>query len=213
MPELFLIAAAVLAGLDWRAVALVALSLLLPVWALVLVGLHILRSRRRDSTRSAVFCQSVVRELRSGAPFRTALAEAARVVGAEQVTALAESGEPLSDLATPLAQQFPEIGDEIAAIVEAVSRSGAPAGSLFEELGDLALAHVEMSEEVRVATAPARASALVLIGLPAAYLGYQLSRGDTGLFATGSQRLVAGVGVALVGLGLSIAVLLVRRSV
>jgi Flp pilus assembly protein TadB len=113
-----------------------------------------------------------------------------------------------------LRREFPEIGNEIGPLVEAVAEAGSAAAPLFQELGELALSQVEVTEEIRVATAPARASALVLVGLPVAYLSYQLSTGAiTDLLGNPAQQGIAVAGVILAGGGLVASLMLVRKAV
>lgn len=211
--EVALVAWALLVGVDWRVVTLIAVSLYLPVWALGAVFVHSLYNREKQASGSAVFCQSVARELRSGASLRGALTEASRAAGLVETTRLLEEGEPLGKVLPDYASSFPDIGSELAVVSGVAAETGVAAANLFDELGDLALAQIEMSEEVRVAAAPARASALVLVGLPTAYLGYQVGSGEAAeLMADPVQRVLALVGIALVGAGLGLGILLIRRS-
>lgn len=213
MSEWLVVAWAVSAGMDRRVVLLLLAALIFPLWALGGIAVHVLVHRPGTSTRSAVFCQSVGRELRSGASLRTAIADAARAVEAEAISASLDSGNLLDEVIPELRAEFPEIGQEIGALVAAVAETGSAAAPLFQELGDLALARVETSEEIRVATSPARASIAVLVGLPALYIGYQFSTGAIGdLLGNPAQQGVALVGMGLAGAGLLVSVLLVRRA-
>lgn len=213
MSEWLVVAWALGAGLDWRVIALLAASLIFPVWALAGIVVHIFVHRPGTSTRSAVFCQSVGRELRTGASLRAAIAGAARSVEANDIGRSLESGSLLIDVIPELTAEFPEVGKEIGALVSSVAETGSAAAPLFQELGDLALARVEIAEEIRVATSPARASVAVLVGLPTLYIGYQLSNGAIGdLLGNPAQQGVALVGVGLSGAGLLVSVLLVRSA-
>lgn len=213
MSEWLVVAWALSAGMDSRVVLLLLAALIFPLWALGGIAVHVLVHRPGTSTRSAVFCQSVGRELRTGAPLRTAIADAARAVDAEAISAHLDSGTLLAEVIPGMRAEFPEIGQEIGALVAAVAETGSTAAPLFQELGDLALARVETTEEIRVATSPARASIAVLVGLPALYLGYQLSTGALGdLLGNPAQQGVALVGLGLAGTGLLLSVVLVRRA-
>ncbi len=213
MSEWLVVAWALSAGMDWRVVALLLASLIFPLWALAGLAIHVLANRPGTSTRSALFCQAVGRELRSGAPLRGAIAEAARSVEAHAISGSLDSGSLLEDVIPDLRAEFPEIGQEIGALVAAIAETGSAAAPLFQELGDLALARVETTEDIRVATSPARASIAVLVGLPALYIGYQLSTGAIGdLLGDPAQQGVALVGIGLAGAGLLVSVLLVRRA-
>lgn len=213
MSEWLVVAWAVLAGLDWRVVGILLIALVYPLWAMAGIVVHVFVHRPGTSTRSAVFCQSVGRELRTGASLRVAIAEAARTVEAESISSALDSGRLLEEVIPALGAEFPEVGQEIRALVAAVAETGSAAAPLFQELGDLALARVETNEEVRVATSPARASVAVLVGLPTLYIGYQLSTGAIGdLLGNPAQQGVALVGIGLAGVGLLVSVLLVRRA-
>jgi Flp pilus assembly protein TadB len=214
MSELLVISWAVVAGVDRRVVAILGVAMLLPFLAMAAIGIHALLNRPRTSTRSAVFCESVARELRSGASLRVAIGEAAGSVGARDVLKALDSGALLIDVVADLRHEFPEIGHEIEVLVAAVADAGSAAAPLFQELGDLALSQVEMTEEIRTATAPARASALVLVGLPVVYLGHQLSTGAIAdVLGNPAQQSVAVAGVLLAGIGLVASLLLVRKAV
>ncbi len=213
MSEWLVVAWALSAGMDWRVVVLLNAALTFPLWALGGIAVHVLVHRPGTSTRSAVFCQSVGRELRAGAPLRTAIADAARAVEAEPISVSLESGSLLEEVIPELRVEFPEIGQEIGALLTAVAETGSAAAPLFQELGDLALARVESTEEIRVATSPARASIAVLVGLPTLYIGYQLSTGAIGnLLRNPAQQGVALLGMGLAGAGLLLSVLLVKRA-
>lgn len=213
MSEWLVVAWALGAGMDWRVVVILLASLLFPFWALAAIGVHVVVRRPGTSTRSAVFCQSVARELRTGAPLRDAIADAARAVEAGEISRSLDSGNLLEDIIPELRAEFPEVGQEIGALAASVAETGSAAAPLFQELGDLALARVETAEEIRVATSPARASVAVLVGLPILYIGYQLSTGAIGdLLGDPAQQGVAFVGIALAGAGLVVSALLVRRA-
>jgi Flp pilus assembly protein TadB len=94
-----------------------------------------------------------------------------------------------------------------------VAGSGGSSASLFDELGDLALAQIEIAEEIRVGTSPARSSAAVLIGLPVVYLTYQVGTGRVqDLLTRPLQQGLATVGIALVLVGTAVSLWLVRRA-
>lgn len=213
MSEWLFVGWALSAGVDLRVILLLLVAMSFPLWALGGIAIHVLVHRPGTSTRSAVFCQAVGRELRTGAPLRTAIADAARAVEAESIGASLESGSLLEEVIPDLREEFPEIGQEIGALVAAVAETGSAAAPLFQELGDLALARVETTEEIRVATSPARASIAVLVGLPTLYVAYQLSTGAIGdLLGNPAQQGVALVGLGLASAGLLASVLLVRGA-
>lgn len=213
MKELLVIGLAVGAGVDLRMIGALSFAMFFPVWALAAVLFHVTRSNSAPSVRSAVFCQTVARELSSGASLRWALAAAASDGHIDEIYRAVDSGKGWDEVGDLLEREFSDIGTELALVVQSVASSGSKSGSLFAELGDLALAQVEMTEEIRVATAPARSSAMILIGAPVLYLGYQLRSGQLGeLLALESSRSLAGAGLVLFLLGIGISLALVRGS-
>lgn len=200
-------------GVDYRMVVLMAVALFLPFVGLVGVAGHMYRSRARRDTRAAVFCQSMARELRAGESLRNALESAGQIVSFRRLSTAIESGDTLDQLSPILRAEFPEIGVELATVVHSVAISGGSSAGLFDELGDLALAQVEITEEIRVATSPARASAAVLIGLPVIYLVYQFGTGRIDdLVRRPLQQGLTTVGIGLVLLGTAVSFWLVRRA-
>ncbi len=203
----------IVAGLDRARAVLLAGALAAPVPLGCLIAAQAWRSRSRPSTKSTLFCEAVSGELRSGASFRLALERAAESVGAPLLARLCHDGAPAAALADAVRQEFGEIGVEAAAVIEHASRLGGPAAPLFDEIAVLALARVEVAHEVAAATAPARATAFVLLGAPVAALGWVISSGRLGSYlATSSQRASALLGLALVVIGTVIAFTILRRS-
>ncbi len=213
MTEVLFLSWALVAGVDWRVLALLSFALALPVWAAVAGGLHVVRHPTRISTDSAVFCHTVARELRSGATLRWALSSAARTTGAFDIADSIDTGDAIESIVGPLSDRFEEVGSELASVVESASVAGGASASLFEEMGDLALMHVEITEEVRVATAPARASTAVLLGLPLIYFGFLITTGRIeGMLTDTTQRGFALTGIGLVILGLGSSYVLAGRA-
>jgi len=213
MFETLLVVAVIGAGVDLRVAALVAMALWFPLLSVFPLMVHLIRSRPGRDTRAATFCQEVAREVRAGESLRAALDGAAQIVAATGISEAIATGDTIEQLLPGLRREFPEVGDELAIVVQSVAVSGAPAAPLFDELGDLALAQLEMAEEIKVATAPARASALVLVGLPIVYLGYQVGVGRMdALTARPIQQGLASIGLALVVVGIGVGFWLVRRA-
>ena len=213
MAEALFFSWALVAGFDWRVLAVLAFALAFPVWAAVAIGVHVFRQQRHVSTDSAVFCHSAARELRSGATLRWALASAARNAGALEIADRLEAGDAIDSIVGPLSGRFDEVGSELATVVGSASIAGGSSAPLFDELGDVALMHVEITEEVRVATAPARASTALLLGFPLAYIGYLLSTSRIeGMLSDAAQRGFALAGVGLIVFGLAASYLLVGRA-
>ncbi|HLF60196.1 MAG TPA: hypothetical protein VI980_03340 [Acidimicrobiia bacterium] len=203
----------VLAGLDHRRTGLLVSVLVAPAAVAGLIAIHAWRARPRVSTRAAVFCEAVAGELRSGASLRYALEHAASSVGAPILERMSRDGAPLSELAHAARQEFEEIGVEVAAVIERLSRLGSPAASLFDEMAVLALAQVEVAHEVATATAPARATAVVLLLVPLAAIGSVTVSGRIGGYlSTSAQRISAMIGLALIVLGVGVAGAILRSS-
>ncbi len=194
---------ALIAGADPRRVAILGLNLVFPWILLPLIALAYMRpaTRRPDSV---AFCEAVASELRSGATLLQALTAAGVAADSKVLGGMGQSGATPAEMARVLAGEFVDVGRELAAAVDAVARSGAPSAELFDEIGALALAQAEIAHEVRIASAPARATVVVFVAAPFIYLSQRLSSGGLGeLLLTPAQR-----GVTLVGLGLLVAGLL-----
>lgn len=109
----------------------------------------------------------------------------------------------MTEVAAHVADHLPSIGQELELTVVAASRAGSDSAALFDEIGSLAIAQSEIRREIRVATAPGRATALVLVGAPLIYLVGQLGGGGLAtLVASPEQRLVAILGLGLFATGL-----------
>jgi len=203
---------ALAAGVDPRRVALLALVLGLPWVLLPLLALAFLRATP-ERPRPALFCDSVASELRAGATLGQAMGAAAIAVENRRLEALYRSGATAREMGLAAAEEFDDIGKELTLTVEAASRSGAASADLFEEIGSLALAQLEIAREVRVASAPARATVVVFGAAPTIFLAHRLSSGGLAtLLATSTQRSVTLVGIGLFLAGLLAVLALVVRA-
>lgn len=213
MIEVGLIGVAVLLGVDWRRLVLVVAAVLAPVLVgALLIGL-ILRNRRRGDDGAAMFCESVASELRSGASLRQALTSAEIAVGAIPSVPSPTATDTLDAMATRIRQAFPEVGPELEMTVKTAARSGSRVADLFDEIGSVAIAETEIGHEVRVATAPARATALLFLAAPTLYLVMQARSGGLGqVLAVTEQRVVGIAGLLLFLSGLAVALLIVWRA-
>lgn len=201
---------ALLAGADPRRVALVGLILAFPWIVVPLVAWAHLKPASRRSNAVA-FCEAMSSELRSGATLVDALRAAGKASGLEALTESFDSATA-TEMGRIVAGEFEDVGREIAAAVEAVTRSGAPSAELFDEIGSLALAQSEITREVRIASAPARATVIIFVAAPFLYLGQRMSSGGLAdLMATPAQRGVALVGMVLLAAGVISVLVLVRR--
>lgn len=200
-------------GVEPRRLALLAGAVYLPLVVGVLIGLHWFRARPDDENSPAIFCEGVASELRAGATLRDALATAATSVGSDPTQVGSSSASPMTEVAAHVAEKFPGIGEELRLTVLAASRSGSDAAALFDEIGSLAIARADVRREVRMATAPGRATALVLLGAPLVYLVSQIGSGGLAdLLASPEQRMVGMIGLGLFLLGLAVACLVLWRA-
>jgi len=198
------------AGVDWRRLAVLACAVHLPLLLGLLIGLLPLIRRGPKDTAAAVFCEAVASELRSGASLQLAINGAADSIGA------LPSGEQFigtAGLATTVAQRFPEISEELRLVIANSLRSGNDTAALFDEIGSLAIAKAEVRREVRMASAPGKMTALVLIAAPVSYLTLQAGSGALGdLLTTPHQRTAGMIGLALFLVGAAIAAMVTVRA-
>jgi len=203
--ELIAVAAAVAAGLEIRKTVLLACAVFAPLFVLVGLAYIYWRQSRATESRAAMFCEAVASELRSGAPLQRALIAAGSSVNTSGLEALPQELSPM-EAARAVGEAFPEIGPELEFTVAAAVRGGSQAADLFDEIGSLAIAQAQVGHEVRVASAPARATALVFVGAPTLYLFLQVrSNRLATLFSQPEQKVVALIGFALFTAGLMVA--------
>lgn len=203
------IAVAFALGVDPRRLGVLALAIYLPHVVAVLLAVLVWRVRPRSDTRSALFCEAVASELRAGASLRDSLRLAAAAVGLKE----AATEETTDGIASSVSAEFEDIGDELALTIRNAGRSGSDAAALFDEIGSLALAQAEVAREVRTATAPGRATALILTLAPVLYLTSQVGSGGLGrLLITSQQRTVSMIGLGLFLMGLTSTALIVWRA-
>ena len=205
-----LLAAALASGVDPRRLALLAAATYLPYVVAGLVVIYVWRSRPvEDEGRSALFCEGVASELRAGASLQTALTNAAGSVG----STVGSTEFSMPDLASAVAREFPAIGEELRLTISQAGKTGSDTAALFDEIGSLSLAQAEIRREVRTATAPGRATALVLIAAPVFYVVSRLTSGSFDrLFVSPYQRYATLLGAGLFVLGLTAVTLIVWRS-
>lgn len=210
--ELLVIAVALAGGLEIRKLVVLTGVLFAPLALIGGIAFVGWRQRRVIDSRAAMFCDAVASDLRSGSPLGYALAAASSSVEEPALKALKPSTSPI-DAAQIVGQAFSDVGPELEATIIAAARGGSQAADLFDEIGSLAIAQTEVSREVRVASAPARATALIFIGAPTGYLVLQV-RSDRlpSLLAHPEQRVVALTGLALFLVGLFSAALLAWRA-
>lgn len=199
-------------GVGLRRLALLAAAVYLPWAVALLVAWIVWRARPGDDNRPSLFCEGVSAELRAGGSLRDALATASTSVGAE-LPGLRLGSQPIIEVAADVAALFPAIGEELRLTVINAARSGSRAADLFDEIGSLAIAQSEIKREVRIATAPGRATAMLLVGAPAAYLVSRVSSGGLDrLLESSQQRAAVLAGLAMFGLGAGWAVVVAWKA-
>lgn len=204
-----LLAMAIAFQVDIRRVVLLAAVAYVPQLVAAGIVLVVWRGRSGEDTKPALFCEAVASELRAGSTLRQAVADASVSVAGFTVA----PDRSLDDLAAEVAAEFPQIGEELRLTLVTAGRTGSDAAALFDEIGFVALAQSEIRREVRVATAPGRATALVLVGAPVAYVLSQAGSGGlAGLLVSPQQRAVALLGLGLFLLGVVIAGAVVWRA-
>lgn len=212
-----ILAAGLVAGVDWRLVALAGGSVLLPVPAGVAVGaagVIARRARRREMAGAEVrFAETVLGELRSGSSLRLALGSAcslrADCIG---ILRRLEVGEPLDLCLEGLSELLPTIGG----LVESAVAAGAGGGRMapvFEELVSIATSEESALSELASATAQVRASMWILVGGPVGYLAVMAASGRfQRLLSVPGSSVVASVGAGLFLAGTISLALMGRKS-
>jgi Flp pilus assembly protein TadB len=213
MMEPLALAVALIAGVDIRRVGFLAVALYLPVVVVGLVALAIWKTRRDAEARSALFCEGVASELRAGSPLREALSAAGASVGSHIPHRGSKQGSSIADVAEALAAEFEDVGTELEMTIRTAAKSGSQAADLFDEIGSVAIAQSEISHEVRVASSPARATAIVFVAVPVIYLVIQAQSGTLArLLAAPEQRIAGVAGLLLFVAGIVSAALLMWRA-
>jgi len=204
------VAAALLSGVEARRVVALAAALAAPLLVVGLAALSFLTSRRSGPPRTALFCDGVAAELRAGASLRGAIDGALRAAGRPGISREAVSAD---DIAAEIASELEDVGEDLALTVESAARAGGASADLFDEISSVALAQSEIAHEVRIASAPARATAVVFLVAPFVYVAVKArSEPLAELLASPAQRLMTVVGAGLFLLGLGLAALTLRRA-
>ena len=119
----------------------------------------------------------------------------------------------MNQVARAAAAEFGEIGPELGALLARADGLGVSPAALFDEIGALALAQVEVAHEVSIASAPARATGAILLMAPILAVGWVVTRGSLdALLRQPAQRAAVLIGLALVGAGIAMSVLILRRT-
>ncbi len=208
-----LLAFGVAAGIEWPRLLLLALTLIAPVPMIGLIALHWWQARPGLSMRAARFCEAVSTELRAGATLRASLERAGVSVEASEIVTRCREGASMAEIALAAGAEFGEIGPELKALLARADDLGVSPAALFDEIGGLAIAQVELAHEVSIASAPARATGAVLLIAPALAIAWALRRGGLEPFVRQpAQRAAVMLGLALVGAGLVVSIGILRRA-
>lgn len=213
MIEGLALGAAYLAGVGPARLLLLTSILFAPFALVPLVLVLLVHSRRSLDDRAPLFCDSVASELRSGATLRSALLTAARSVDVANRSIDKGDLAPVDAVATAVVDELPTLSPELESLVRASARSGGAAADLFDELSATTIAQNEIAREVRVASAPARATAWFFVLAPTAFVVARGASGNfDGLLAVPGQRITAVVGMTLFAAGLFSVWLLIWRA-
>jgi hypothetical protein len=119
----------------------------------------------------------------------------------------------MSAVAKAASSDFDQVGPELEALLARTGDIGVSPAALFDEIGSLALAQVEVAHEVSMASAPARATGSVLLLAAVMGVGWALSRGGLEPFLRHpAQRAAIVVGAALVVGGVALSIVILRGA-
>lgn len=217
MTEALIVAAGLVAGVDWRLLALAAGAVWAPIPSAVALAVAWAAGRRAETRAGAGsevrFAEAVIGELRAGASLRAALRVAcAERPGAASIVRRLDVGQPLEQAVEGLTSLLPSIGHLVETAV-VVGGGGGRMLPIFEELMVHAAAHDAAEAEVRTSVAPVRASMVVLIGAPLVYLLWSLATGRLArLLALPGGLWLASAGTGLFGTGIVTMLVLARRG-
>lgn len=213
MIEGLALGAAYLAGVGPARLLLMGCVLFAPLAMVPLVLVVLVHSRRSLDDRAPLLCDSVASELRSGATLRSALLTAARSVDVTIRSTDPEDLASVDSVAAAIVNELPALSPELESVVQASARSGGAVADLFDELSAITIAQNEIAREVRVASAPARATAWFFVLAPTVFIAVRIASGSLhGLLVESGQRITAVLGMALFGSGLVLVWLLIWRA-
>lgn len=214
---------ALISGMDWRLVTLLALAILQPWLVIALVGVLVLvearRVRRQGSgcSEEAQVLLGVAGELRSGLGVRSAMAAAGQRssrLDFRPVRRLVASGAPLERISEAVTEAMPVHGSLASAALRVADRTGGRVAEVFDSAAALALEEDELRQERRAATAQARTSAVVVVGIPVLVVIYRILSGSLSrsLSANPLSTLLTVAGITLLTLGVAVMLVLIKRA-
>lgn len=215
MIEMLLVAAGVVAGADWRLLALLGGAVWFPVPTAAAVAAVLVAHRSRLPDPFAVeteVVEAVIGELRAGSSLRSSLLAAFRNRdGAACIVRRLQVGDPIPDALAGVERVLPKAGELIRTTVEAGGGGGRML-PVFEELALHVSAQVATEAELRTALAPVQASMAVLVGGPGAYLAWAAGTGRLErLLRLPGGAWLAGIGAAFFCCGIVVMVFMARR--
>ena len=210
-------------GLDWRLAGLLATAVLQP-WlvAVFLMGLILLdaqrmRKQRAGCSEEAQVLLGVAGELRAGQGIRAAIAAAGQrssLLDFHAVRRLVTSGASLDRISAALAAAMPIHGSLASAALRVADRTGGRVAEIFDSAAVLAVEEDELRQERRAATAQARTSAVVVVGIPVLVITYRIISGGLAesLAASPVAAFLTIAGMILLGLGVAVMLILIKKA-
>lgn len=214
---------ALVSGMDWRLVTLIALAILQPWLVIALLVMLVLvearRVRRQGSgcSEEAQVLLGVAGELRAGLGVRSAMAAAGRRssrLDFRPVRRLVASGASLERISQAVTAAMPVHGSLASAALRVADRTGGKVAEVFDSAAALALEEDELRQERRAATAQARTSAVVVVGIPVLVVIYRILSGSLSrsLSANALSTLLTVAGITLLALGVVVMLVLIKRA-
>ena len=211
------------AGMDWRLAALLVTAVVQPwlpavfLMGLILVDARRVRRQRAGCSEEAHVLLAVAGELRSGQGVRAAMASAGQRssrLDFRAVRRLVTQGASLERIAGAVAAAMPVHGALAAAALRVADRTGGRVAEVFDSVAALAVEEDEMRQERRAATASARTSAVVVVGIPVLAILYRIVSGSlaASLSASPVAAFLTVSGVALLGLGVTVMLVLIKKA-
>lgn len=212
-----------IAGMDWRRAALLAAAVVQPwlvavfLMGLVLVDARRVRRGRAGCSEEAQVLLGMAGELRAGQGVRAAIAAAggrSSRLDFHGVRRLVASGASLDRISGAVTQAMPIHGSLAAAALSVADRTGGKVAEIFDFTAQLAVEEDELRQERRAATAQARTSAVVVVGIPVLVIVYRAISGGLAqtLRAGAVSAFLTIAGVTLLGLGISVMLILIKRA-
>lgn len=214
---------ALIAGMDWRLAALVATAILHPLLvAVLLMGLVLVdaqrgRKQREGCSEEAHVLLGIAGELRAGQGVRAAIAEAGQRssrLDFHAVRRLVASGASLERISEAVREAMPAHGALTAAALRVADRTGGRVAEVFDSAAALALEEEELGQERKAATAQAKTSAVVVVGIPVMVILYRVLSGSLAqsISASAVSAFLTISGVALLGMGIAVMLILIKRA-